>query len=137
MWPARDVPRDRVRRQANSLDGAVAQRVAKAAARERETADQSRRGDSFSEFERDPERLADTWAAKHVEWRRVRDSTAAAGLARTRRDRGSRARTGLGSTKIRVQVLAPPAERGMVGERRYGVRPFLYTVPVISCNGRR
>ncbi|MEV7020139.1 hypothetical protein [Streptomyces sp. NPDC093991] len=58
---------------------AVAEKVAEAAARERETAEQLRRGGSFSDFGTDPERLAAIWAAKHVEWRRVRDLMAQAG----------------------------------------------------------
>ncbi|MFC7842982.1 hypothetical protein [Streptomyces sp. NPDC057382] len=74
MWIAQDVARDQVRRQANGLAmAAVAEKVAEAAARERETAEQLRRGGSLSEFETDPERLAAIWAAKHVEWQRVRD----------------------------------------------------------------
>lgn len=74
MWIAQDVARDQVRRQANGLDmAAVAEKAAEAAAREREIAEQLRRGGSFSEFETDPERLAAIWAAKHVEWQRVRD----------------------------------------------------------------
>ncbi|MER6053292.1 hypothetical protein ABT168_38645, partial [Streptomyces sp. NPDC001793] len=68
MWSAQDAARDQVRRQASGLDmAAVAEKVTEAAARDRETAEQLRRDDSFSEFEMDPERLADVWAAKHVE----------------------------------------------------------------------
>ncbi|MEU6242800.1 hypothetical protein [Streptomyces sp. NPDC047024] len=74
MWSAQDVARDQIRRQVNGLDmAAVAEKVAEAAARECETAEQLRRGGSFSEFESDPERLAAIWAAKHVEWQRIRD----------------------------------------------------------------
>jgi hypothetical protein len=74
MWSAQDVAQDQVRRQENGLDmAAVAEKVAEAAARERETAEQLRRGGSFSGFETDPERLTAIWAAKHVEWQRVRD----------------------------------------------------------------
>ncbi|WP_254393652.1 hypothetical protein [Streptomyces buecherae] len=58
---------------------AVAEQVAGAAARERETTEQLRRGGSFSEFETDPERLAAIWTARHVEWQRVRDLMAQAG----------------------------------------------------------
>ncbi len=58
---------------------AVAEKVTEAAARKRETAEQLRRGGSFSEFETDPERLAAIWGAKHVEWQRVRDLMAQAG----------------------------------------------------------
>ncbi|KOT91722.1 hypothetical protein ADK70_16615 [Streptomyces rimosus subsp. pseudoverticillatus] len=80
MWSAQDVARDQVRRQASGLDvAAVAEKVSEATARERETAEQLRRGGSFSEFQTDPERLAAIWAAKHVEWRRVRDLMAQSG----------------------------------------------------------
>lgn len=80
MWSAQDVARDQVRRQANGLGIlAVAEKAAEAAVREREAAEQLRRGGSFSEFEGDPEGLADICAAKHAEWRRVRDLMAAAG----------------------------------------------------------
>ncbi|WP_234340512.1 hypothetical protein [Streptomyces sp. TP-A0875] len=58
---------------------AVTEKVAEAATRERETAEQLRRGGSLSEFETDPERLAAVWEAKHVEWQRVRDLMAQAG----------------------------------------------------------
>lgn len=72
--------RDQVRRQANGLDvSAVEEKVAEAAVRERESAEEARRGGSFSEFEREPERLADIWAAKHGEWRRVRNLMLQAG----------------------------------------------------------
>ncbi|MCX4564744.1 hypothetical protein [Streptomyces albogriseolus] len=80
MWSAQDVAQHQVRRQANGLDmAAVAEKVAEAAARERKTAEQLRRGGSFSEFQTDPERLAAIWAAKQVEWRRVRDLMSQAG----------------------------------------------------------
>ncbi|PZH20266.1 hypothetical protein C1I97_01375 [Streptomyces sp. NTH33] len=80
MWSAQDVARDQVRRQANGLDvAAVAEKVAEAAVRERETADQLRGNGSFYEFEMDRERLAVIWLAQHAEWRRVRDLMAAAG----------------------------------------------------------
>ncbi|MEU2213285.1 hypothetical protein AB0B95_39960 [Streptomyces hygroscopicus] len=58
---------------------AVAEKVAEAAARERETAEQLRRGGSFSEIQMDPERLAAIWGATHAEWRRVRALMAQAG----------------------------------------------------------
>ncbi|MFI2291699.1 hypothetical protein [Streptomyces niveus] len=80
MWSAEDVARDQVRRHADGLDiPAVEGTLAEAAVRERESAEQARRGDSFSEFGSDPERLADIWVAKHAEWRRVRDLMVAAG----------------------------------------------------------
>ncbi|MFI8944338.1 hypothetical protein [Streptomyces syringium] len=49
------------------------QRVEEAAGRERETKEQARSGGGFSELGPDPERVAEVWAAKHVEWRRVSD----------------------------------------------------------------
>ncbi|MFJ2722206.1 hypothetical protein [Streptomyces sp. NPDC087437] len=80
MWSAQDVARDQVRRQANGLDvAAVAEKVAEAAVRERETAEQLRGNGSFYEFEMDRERLAAVWLAQHAEWRRVRDLMAAVG----------------------------------------------------------
>lgn len=80
MWSAQDVARDQVRRQADGLGiAAVADKVAEAAVRERETVEQLRQGGSSSGFGMDPERLAAVWAAKHVEWQRVRDVMAAAG----------------------------------------------------------
>lgn len=86
--------RDQVRRQANGLDmAAVAEKVAEAAARERETAEQLRRGGSFSEFETNPEQLAAIWAAKHVEWQRVRDLMAQAGWSAYEPDRDTEGST--------------------------------------------
>ncbi len=86
--------RDQVRRQANGLDmAAVAEKVAEAAARERETAEQLRRGGPFSEFETNPERLAAIWAAKRVEWQRVRDLTAQAGWSAYEPDRDTEGST--------------------------------------------
>ncbi|MEV5011922.1 hypothetical protein [Streptomyces sp. NPDC055692] len=80
MWSAQDVARDQVRRQASGLDvAAVAEKVAEAAVRERETAEQLRGNGSFYEFEMDRERMAATWLAKHAEWRRVRDLMTAVG----------------------------------------------------------
>ncbi|ODA69138.1 hypothetical protein APS67_006707 [Streptomyces sp. AVP053U2] len=72
--------RDQVRRQASGLDvAAVAEKVAEAAVRERETAEQLRGNGSFYAFEMDRERVAAIWWAQHAEWRRVRDLMTAAG----------------------------------------------------------
>lgn len=80
MWSAQDVARDEVRRQASGLDvAAVAEKVAEAAVRERETAERLRGNGSFYTFEMDRERLAFIWLAKHAEWRRVRDLMRALG----------------------------------------------------------
>ncbi|MFE9446587.1 hypothetical protein ACFYO2_48775 [Streptomyces sp. NPDC006602] len=90
-----------------------------------------RRDGSFSEFGRDPERLADAWAAKHAEWQRVRDLTATAGWGAYEPEGGGRRRAELWLSagpgrRIRAvaeraglqpaQVLAQLAERVMVGE---------------------
>ncbi|MFF0690850.1 hypothetical protein ACFYUG_32670 [Streptomyces albogriseolus] len=54
--------RDQVRRQADGLDvAAVAEKVAEAAVREQETAEQLRGNGSFYAFEMDRERLAAIW----------------------------------------------------------------------------
>lgn len=80
MWSAQDVARDEVRRQASGLDvAAVAEKVAEAAVRERETAERLRGNGSFYAFEMDRERLAVIWLAKHAEWQRVRDLMTALG----------------------------------------------------------
>ncbi|MFF9206758.1 hypothetical protein ACF1AE_34330 [Streptomyces sp. NPDC014986] len=80
MWIAQDVARDQVRRQANGLDAAaVAEKVAEAAVRERETAERLRGNGSFYKFEMDRERLAVIWLARHAEWQRVRDLMSALG----------------------------------------------------------
>ncbi|WP_331449469.1 hypothetical protein [Streptomyces prasinus] len=80
MWSAQDVARDQVQRQANGLDAAaVAEKVAEAAVRERETAERLRGNGSFYKFEMDRERLAVIWLAKHAEWQRVRDLMTALG----------------------------------------------------------
>ncbi|QEV04466.1 hypothetical protein CP972_00450 [Streptomyces prasinus] len=80
MWSAQDVARDQVRRQASGLDvAAVAEKVAEAAVRERETAEQLRGNGSFYAFEMDRERLAAIWLAQHAEWQRVRDLMTAVG----------------------------------------------------------
>ncbi|GHB96532.1 hypothetical protein GCM10010332_23710 [Streptomyces albogriseolus] len=80
MWSAQDVARDEVRRQANGLDAAaVAEKVAEAAVRERESAERLRGNGSFYKFEMDRERLAVIWLTKHAEWQRVRDLMTALG----------------------------------------------------------
>jgi len=62
MWSVQDVARDQVRRQADGLDvAAVAEKVAEAAVREQETAEQLRGNGSFYAFEMDRERLAAIW----------------------------------------------------------------------------
>ncbi|MBU3869031.1 hypothetical protein KN815_34765 [Streptomyces sp. 4503] len=73
MWSREDVARDAARRQGHGLNVAqVAEKVAEAARRERET--QQLHAPAETEggpFAPDPERLAQLWAAKHAEWRRI------------------------------------------------------------------
>nr|WTB11955.1 hypothetical protein OG546_49130 [Streptomyces antimycoticus]WTB12179.1 hypothetical protein OG546_50400 [Streptomyces antimycoticus] len=74
MWSTEDVARDAARRQGRGLSTAqVAEKVAEAARREQET---RRQLDAPTEteigpFATDPEHLAQLWAAKHTEWRRI------------------------------------------------------------------
>ncbi|MEU5227463.1 hypothetical protein AB0G55_33425 [Streptomyces toyocaensis] len=117
MWSAQDVARDQVRRQANGLDvAAVAEKVAKAAVRERETADQLRGNGSFYEFEMDRERLAVIWLAKHAEWQRVRDLMAIAGWSVYEPERDAQ---GSGWAREREERLAGAlAAQAAFGERQ-------------------
>ncbi|MEU1276343.1 hypothetical protein [Streptomyces sp. NPDC005799] len=75
MWAAQDVARDTVRRQGAGLDRVqVADKITEAARRERETQSQLRAPAPVSELkglQEDPQRLAEVWAARHTEWRRV------------------------------------------------------------------
>ncbi|MGP3691128.1 hypothetical protein ACTVZO_41755 [Streptomyces sp. IBSNAI002] len=88
MWSAEDVARDSVRRQGDGLPlTAVGERVAEAAVREQEAAERALVGGTFSEYEAEPERVAGIWAAKHVEWRRVRDLMAQCSWSRYEPDR--------------------------------------------------
>ncbi|MET8616145.1 hypothetical protein [Streptomyces misionensis] len=149
MWSAQDVARDQVRRQAKGLDvAAVAGKVAEAAVRERETADQVRRGGSFSELS-DPERLAAVWAAKHEEWQRVRDLMVQAGWAvyeperdvqgsQWAQERGERRESALaardafearrreaaGELRTEVWLSAGPSRLIRAAADRAGVAPF-------------
>ncbi|MGY3206305.1 hypothetical protein, partial [Streptomyces sp. TE5632] len=117
MWSAQDVARDQVRRQASGLDvAAVAEKVAEAAVRERETADQLRGNGSFYEFEMDRERLAVIWLAKHAEWRRVRDLMTVAGWSVYEPERDAQGSVWAREREERLaDVLAAPAA---LGERR-------------------
>ncbi len=82
IWSSEDVARDAVRRQAAGMPaGRVAEVVAQVAVRERETAEELR---SAGLVERglvasDPEKLAEMWAARHAEWRRVQALMEASG----------------------------------------------------------
>ncbi|MFI5867290.1 hypothetical protein [Streptomyces sp. NPDC051546] len=57
----------------------MAERIAAAAVRERETAGPALRGGAFFEYAAEPQRLAEVWAAKHSEWQRVGDLMRQAG----------------------------------------------------------
>jgi hypothetical protein len=73
MWSAEDVARASVRRQGAGLSAAqIADKVADAAQRERESSAQldSPVADP-GPYATDPEDLAEQWAARHTEWRRV------------------------------------------------------------------
>ncbi|WP_445529487.1 hypothetical protein [Streptomyces cyslabdanicus] len=149
MWSAQDVARDQVRRQASGLDvAAVAEKIAEAAVRERETAEQLRGNGSFYEFEMDRERLAAIWLAKHAEWRRVRDLMTAVGWsvyeperdaqgsvwAREREERfagalapqaafGERRREGADELRAEVWLSAASSRLIQVMADRAGLRP--------------
>ncbi|MEU0454239.1 hypothetical protein ABZ322_14715 [Streptomyces sp. NPDC006129] len=72
MWSAEDLARDAARRQGRGLGAAqVAAKVAEAARRERETRQQLGVPASRDPYARDPEELAELWAAKRTEWRRI------------------------------------------------------------------
>ncbi|MFJ3673938.1 hypothetical protein ACIPSE_46640 [Streptomyces sp. NPDC090106] len=77
QWSAEDVARATVRRQATGLSaGQVADKVAEAALRERETQRELRSPTRYGEdepdpFQSDPQKLAEQWAARHAEWQRV------------------------------------------------------------------
>ncbi|MEU8701673.1 hypothetical protein AB0C61_29265 [Streptomyces sp. NPDC048680] len=80
MWTSEDVARDQVRRQAAGLSTQqVARAVDEAVARVRETREALRSGAGREEFAPDPEELADRWAARLTEWRRVAAHLAASG----------------------------------------------------------
>ncbi|MFF9476937.1 hypothetical protein ACF1E9_30530 [Streptomyces roseolus] len=76
IWSPQDVVRDAVRRQAAGLDiTQVAENVAEAARRKRETSAEAHR-DPWTDtgtalVAADPHRLAETWSAKHTDWQRI------------------------------------------------------------------
>ncbi|MCX4561768.1 hypothetical protein OHA02_37030 [Streptomyces phaeochromogenes] len=72
MWSAEDVVRASVRRQGEGLSVAqVADKVAEAERRERETRQQLNFPGDRGPYGGDPEDLAEQWGARHAEWRRV------------------------------------------------------------------
>ncbi|MGW2415969.1 hypothetical protein ACWCV5_27915 [Streptomyces tubercidicus] len=87
IWSSEDVARDVVRRQGAGMPAArVAEEVAQAAVRERETAEEVRCRRVRRSVEgglpaADPEELAERWAARHAEWRRVQALVEASGWA--------------------------------------------------------
>lgn len=94
MWCADDVARDVVRRQGAGLSAAeVEGQVTEAAVREAEATAAVREPGTGGELpgwaRPDPQDLADTWTARHLEWRRVRDwmSAAEAGVYDPEQDR--------------------------------------------------
>ncbi|MER7990355.1 hypothetical protein ABTY53_32945 [Streptomyces noursei] len=78
IWSSEDVARDVVRRQGAGMS---AVRVAQAAVRERETAEELRspRLVERDVLASDPEELAEAWVARHAEWRRVQALMEASG----------------------------------------------------------
>ncbi|WP_331731018.1 hypothetical protein OG933_45505 (plasmid) [Streptomyces sp. NBC_00016] len=73
VWNVEDLARDTVRRQGDGLTVAqVPEKTAEAARRERETLEQLATGPVDRDpYDVDPARLAEVWAARHAEWRRV------------------------------------------------------------------
>ncbi|MFD9813290.1 hypothetical protein [Streptomyces sp. NPDC059080] len=76
IWSSEDVARDAVRRQGAGMPAArVAEAVAQATVRERETAEELRSPGPVEPgglvASPDPAELAEMWAARHAEWRRV------------------------------------------------------------------
>ncbi|MEV5083791.1 hypothetical protein AB0K74_35025 [Streptomyces sp. NPDC056159] len=98
----------------------VAEKVAEAAVRERETAEQLRGNGSFYEFEMDRERLAAIWLATHAEWRRVRDLMTAVGWSVYEPERDAQGSVWAREREERfTAALAAPAAFGeRLGERQ-------------------
>ncbi|MGW0653260.1 hypothetical protein ACWD4T_31455 [Streptomyces umbrinus] len=72
MWSAEDLARESARGQGSGLTSAqIAEKVGEAAVRERETQEQLRAPVDREPYATDPEELAELWAAKHTEWRRI------------------------------------------------------------------
>ena len=70
MWGAEDLARESTRRQARGLStAAVAEKALEAARRRRETRLQVTV--DAGPYASDPQELADLWAAKDIEWRRI------------------------------------------------------------------
>ncbi|GGZ92507.1 hypothetical protein ACFOOM_23005 [Streptomyces echinoruber] len=80
MWSAQDIARESVRRRARGLSAdEVAGKVADAARRAQRTRQQRSSPGGRGPYESDPEHLAQVWAAKHTEWRRIAALLAASG----------------------------------------------------------
>ncbi|MEW1660630.1 hypothetical protein [Streptomyces sp. NPDC093707] len=116
IWSSEDVARDVVRRQGAGMPAAqVAEAVAQAAVRERESAEELRSPGPVVHgglVASDPEELAERWAARHAEWRRVQALVEGSGWAVYEPERDS-----VGSawaaerTARREQALAAHAAR--------------------------
>ncbi|WP_329169689.1 hypothetical protein OG754_39665 [Streptomyces decoyicus] len=95
----------------------MTEKAAEAAVRERETAEQLRRGGLSSGFE-DLGRLADIWAAQHLEWQCVRDLMAMSSWSAYQPERDAQgARWAQERTQRREQALAA---RSAFEERQRG-----------------
>ncbi|MFE3121838.1 hypothetical protein ACFXHD_00265 [Streptomyces hydrogenans] len=136
IWSPQDVARDSVRRQAAGLTLAeVADKAAEAARRERETAADARHGTrrrtGLPGLEIDPQPLAETWAAKHAEWRRIEtllETTGQAAYAPETDTAGTRwAREREEYREERLAAFA--AHRDHVGEQRAAVSTHLSLTP--------
>ncbi|MFD5724436.1 hypothetical protein [Streptomyces sp. NPDC127036] len=72
MWSSEDKARDTVRRQGRGLSASqVAEKVAEAVVRVRETRRQAASPAGWGELGGDPKELAWVWEARLVEWRRI------------------------------------------------------------------
>lgn len=108
IWSAQDKARDSVRRKGRGMSAArVAESVAGAAVREGETREQLRffSGQEQDPYAPDPQELAELWAAKHVEWRRVESLMSARAGQRTTRSGMPRGLSGRRSVRSGVAGL--------------------------------
>lgn len=72
MWSGEDLARESARSQGSGLTAAqIVEKVAEASRREGETREQLRTPVDAGPYAADPEELAEPWAAKHAEWRRI------------------------------------------------------------------
>ncbi|MFF3891269.1 hypothetical protein [Streptomyces sp. NPDC001914] len=72
MWSSEDRARDVVRRQGRGLSiSALQDKVAEAVVRAGKFREQAASSGDLGVFGRDPQELAQIWAARHVEWKRI------------------------------------------------------------------